>query len=205
MHLPRLFRDRRYFLILDCGDIFASQPSGAAILRATFLNEGQFGIPLRAAHDANALFRPNLRFECDAAISSATASRRRPFFIHVDEFQDFTRLRLTNMMSELRKYRVGLIQAHQHLHQLDPGIRNAVPGNSGTLIYFRVEAKDGAFPAREFPSGFEVEDLLGLPDCRLHLKHMIQARRTGHSARTPCRCRAARLWRTQDLVELVNP
>src|SRR5665213_4544515 len=53
-------------------------------------------------------------------------SERKPFFVYLDEFHNFTTLMLANMMSELRKYGVGLILAHQYLHQLEPDIRHAV-------------------------------------------------------------------------------
>lgn len=63
---------------------------------------------------------------------------RRPHWLYVDEFQSFTTLSLANMLSELRKYKVGMTLAHQYLHQLDPDIRHAVLGNAATLIAFRL-------------------------------------------------------------------
>src|SRR5260370_41256819 len=51
---------------------------------------------------------------------------RRDFFVYIDEFQSFTTLALANMLSGLRKYRVGFALAHQYLHQLEPDIRHAV-------------------------------------------------------------------------------
>ncbi|MEI9932634.1 MAG: type IV secretory system conjugative DNA transfer family protein [Rhizomicrobium sp.] len=60
----------------------------------------------------------------------------------MDEFQTFTTLMLANMMSELRKYGVGLTLAHQYMHQLEPDIRHAVLGNAGTIISFRVGPED---------------------------------------------------------------
>ena len=110
-----------------------------------------------------------------AAFSRAenpTASRR-PFFIYIDEFQTFTTLMLANMMSELRKYGVGLTLAHQYMQQLEPEIRSAVIGNAGTLISFRVGAEDGAYLALEFQPKCEVEDLLNLPNHGIYLKLMI--------------------------------
>jgi hypothetical protein len=80
---------------------------------------------------------------------------------------------LANMMSELRKYGMGLTLAHQHLHQLEPDIRHAVIGNAATLISFRVGAEDAPFLAREFQPKFDVEDLLNLPNHDIYLKLMI--------------------------------
>jgi len=91
----------------------------------------------------------------------------------VDEFQNFTTLMLANMMSELRKYGVGLTLAHQHLHQLEPDIRHAVLGNAATLIAFRVGAEDAPFLAKEFQPTFEVLDLLNLPNYHIYIRLMI--------------------------------
>ncbi len=110
-----------------------------------------------------------------AAFSRADepAYTRRPFFLHVDEFQNFTTLSFVNMMSELRKYGVGLTLAHQHLHQLEPDIRHAVLGNAATLIGFRVGPEDAAMLAKEFQPTFEVEDILNLANRDIYLKLMI--------------------------------
>ena len=105
--------------------------------------------------------------------AEASAATRRPFFIYIDEFQNFTTLMLANMMSELRKYGVGLTLAHQHMHQLEPDIRHAVLGNAGTLISFRVGPEDASILAKEFQPKFDVEDLLNLPNQSIYLKLMI--------------------------------
>jgi TraM recognition site of TraD and TraG len=91
----------------------------------------------------------------------------------VDEFQNFTTLMLANMMSELRKYGVGLTLANQYFHQLEPDIRQAVLGNAGTLISFRVGPEDATVLAKEFQPTFAVEDLLNLPNHDMYLKLMI--------------------------------
>jgi hypothetical protein len=110
-----------------------------------------------------------------AAFSRADAPEheRRPFFLYVDEFQSFTTLAFVNMMSELRKFGVGLTLAHQHLNQLEPEIRHAVFGNAGTLISFRVGAEDAAVLAREFQPRFGIEDITNLPNRSLYIKLMI--------------------------------
>jgi hypothetical protein len=110
-----------------------------------------------------------------AALSRAETptDARRPFFLYVDEFQTFTTLAFVNMMSELRKYGVGLTLAHQHLHQLDHDVRHAVLGNAGTLISFRVGAEDAGYLAKEFQPVFDVEDLLNLSNRDLYLRLMI--------------------------------
>lgn len=101
------------------------------------------------------------------------AAKRRDFFIYIDEFQSFTTLALANMLSELRKYRVGFAIAHQFLHQLTPEIRHAVLGNVGTFISFRVGPEDASYVVREFQSVFEQEDVINLENYRIYLKLLI--------------------------------
>jgi type IV secretory pathway TraG/TraD family ATPase VirD4 len=98
---------------------------------------------------------------------------RREFFVYIDEFQSFTTLALANMLSEMRKYRVGFTVAHQYLHQLEPDIRHAVSGNAGTLISFRVGAEDAPYLAREFEGRFEQSDLMRLENYHIYLRLMI--------------------------------
>lgn len=100
-------------------------------------------------------------------------SERKPFFVYLDEFHNFTTLMLANMMSELRKYGMGLTLAHQHMHQLEPDIRYAVLGNAGTLISFRVGPDDASVLAKEFQPTFDVQDILNLPNRNVLLKVMI--------------------------------
>ena len=79
-----------------------------------------------------------------AALSRADTpeKQRRDFFLYLDEFHNFTTLSLAEMLSELRKYRLNLILAHQYLAQLDLKMRDAILGNVGTLISFRIGAVD---------------------------------------------------------------
>jgi hypothetical protein len=110
-----------------------------------------------------------------AALSRADLphAARRPFFLYVDEFQSFTTLSFATMLSELRKYGVGMVLAHQYLHQLEPDVRHAVLGNAGTLVAFRLGAEDAALIAREFFPVFSAADLLALPNWSIYLKLMI--------------------------------
>ena len=77
------------------------------------------------------------------------------------------------MLAELRKTKVALIVAHQYLAQLDPKIRAAVLGNSGTLIAFRLGAEDAAYFAREFEPNFSRLDFLNLPNHHIYLRLLI--------------------------------
>jgi type IV secretory pathway TraG/TraD family ATPase VirD4 len=98
---------------------------------------------------------------------------RRDFFVYIDEFQSFTTLAVANMLSELRKYRVGFTIAHQYLQQLSPEIRHAVLGNIGTIISFRVGAEDAPYLTKEFQDRFSGVDLVQLANYRMYLKLMI--------------------------------
>lgn len=98
---------------------------------------------------------------------------RRDFYLYIDEFQNFSTLSIANMASELRKYRVGLTLANQYLHQLEPDIRHAVLGNAGTLVSFRLGARDAPYLAREFDPVFSTTDLVNLPNYTIYLKLMI--------------------------------
>lgn len=98
---------------------------------------------------------------------------RRPFYLYLDEFHNFTTLSVSNIVSELRKFRLGLILAHQHLHQLDPNVMHAVLGNVGTLITFRTGPEDARLLARAFEPVFSYEDLMNLPNYNIYLRLMI--------------------------------
>ncbi len=110
-----------------------------------------------------------------AAFSRADTeeSRRSDHIIVIDEFQSFATLSVANMVSELRKYHVGLVLSHQHLFQLEPEVKHAVLGNVGTLISFRIGPEDAHMIAREFEPVFVPEDLVNLPNHNIYLKLMI--------------------------------
>ena len=75
------------------------------------------------------------------------------------------------MLSELRKFSVGMVLAHQYIHQLETDIRHAVLGNAGTLISFRIGAEDAGFIAHEFEPVFDRTDLVNLPN----YNHLLKA------------------------------
>ncbi|KAA3621017.1 MAG: type IV secretory system conjugative DNA transfer family protein [Bacteroidetes bacterium] len=114
------------------------------------------------------------------SIASAAFSRvdtpeeeRVPFMVYMDEFHNFTTLSLVNMFSELRKFKVGMVLAHQYLHQLDDKIKRAVLGNVGTIISFRIGTEDARYMSKEMYPEFDVEDFLNLPNYKIYLKLMI--------------------------------
>lgn len=98
---------------------------------------------------------------------------RRDFYLYMDEFQNFATLSLANMMSELRKYRTNMILAHQYLSQLDPQVKDAILGNVGTIISFRLGLTDAEILAGEFYPFFSARDLINLPNFNIYLRLMI--------------------------------
>ena len=95
-----------------------------------------------------------------AALSRADQPEdsRRDFYLYLDEFQNFTTLSTANMLSELRKYRLSMILAHQYLDQVDEKVRDAILGNVGNLISFRVGVKDARILKMIFDHGYTEDD-----------------------------------------------
>ena len=75
--------------------------------------------------------------------------QRRDFTLYADEFQNFATDSFAGILSEARKYRLSLVLAHQFLGQLPPYLRQAVFGNAGSMLVFRVGAEDAPLLARE--------------------------------------------------------
>lgn len=102
---------------------------------------------------------------------------RKDFYLYVDEFQNFATDSFANILSEARKYRLNLIIAHQYTAQLSnengTAVRDAVFGNVGTMIIFRVGADDAEFIEKEFEPEFTAQDLVNLPNYHVYLKLMI--------------------------------
>jgi len=96
-------------------------------------------------------------------------SKRIPFFIYADEFQNWTTLFLVNALSELRKYKIGLILANQYLDQLKKEIRDAVLGNIGTLIVFRACVSDAQYASKEFNGIFSAGDISNLSNFHFYI------------------------------------
>ena len=98
---------------------------------------------------------------------------RKDFYLYVDEFQNFATDSFANILSEARKYRLSLILANQYITQLEEKVRDAIFGNAGTLISFRVGAADAEFLEKEFEPVFMMNDIVNLPKYQIYLKLMI--------------------------------
>ncbi|MDD4607004.1 MAG: type IV secretion system DNA-binding domain-containing protein [Patescibacteria group bacterium] len=99
--------------------------------------------------------------------------QRNDFYLYVDEFQNFATESFANILSEARKYHLCLTLAHQYITQMEEIVRDAVFGNVGTLITFRVGAADAEFLEKEFEPVFTANDLVNLPKYNTYLKLMI--------------------------------
>jgi len=102
---------------------------------------------------------------------------RKDFFLYVDEFQNFATDSFATILSEARKYRLNLTLAHQYVGQLvtenTTRVRDAVFGNVGTLVTFRVGAADAEFLEKEFEPEFTIQDIVNLPNYQVYLRLMI--------------------------------
>jgi CxxC-x17-CxxC domain-containing protein len=98
---------------------------------------------------------------------------RKDFYLYVDEFQNFATESFANILSEARKYRLNLILANQYITQIDEKVRDAIFGNAGTIISFRVGAMDAEFLEKEFMPVFVQNDIVNLPKYNIYLKLMI--------------------------------
>jgi hypothetical protein len=111
-----------------------------------------------------------------AGLSRANMSgeKRRSFWVYLDEFHSFTTLSIANMLSELRKYGVGMVLAHQYLSQLDYQVRDSILGNVGTIISFRLGAADALILEKEFSPEITAQDLVSLSNYNIYLKLMVE-------------------------------
>ncbi|MGB3988632.1 MAG: CxxC-x17-CxxC domain-containing protein [Minisyncoccales bacterium] len=98
---------------------------------------------------------------------------RKDFFLYVDEFQNFATSSFVTILSEARKYRLSLTLGHQYIAQMEEPVRDAVFGNIGTLISFRVGPEDAEFLEKEFSPEFSATDLVNLPKYNIYVKLMI--------------------------------
>lgn len=104
---------------------------------------------------------------------------RKDFFLYVDEFQNFVSGTFADILSEARKYRLGLIMAHQYIAQLewpksDAGgkgdVKAAVFGNAGTIQSFKIGAPDAEFLEKEYAPVLWAQDIIGIANYKTYCK-----------------------------------
>lgn len=98
---------------------------------------------------------------------------RKDFYLYVDEFQNFATESFANILSEARKYHLNLVLANQYVTQIEETVRDAIFGNAGSIISFRVGAMDAEFLEKEFEPVFMMNDIINLPKYQIYLKLMI--------------------------------
>jgi hypothetical protein len=100
--------------------------------------------------------------------------QRRDFFLYVDEFQNFATPDFAQILSEARKYRLNLIVANQFIGQIEEEIKNAIFGNVGTIVSFRVGVSDANYLQHEFQPTFTEADLINIEARHAYVKTVIK-------------------------------
>ena len=99
-------------------------------------------------------------------------SERNPFMLYVDEFHTFSTTAFAGMLSEVRKYGLGLILAHQHIQQTEQDVFEAIMGNAGSLLVFRLGVLDAPAFAKQLED-VSTYDLVNLPNYQGFAKLMV--------------------------------
>ncbi len=106
-----------------------------------------------------------IKFQMAAMSRSDVPEEQRPdFSVYVDEFQNFSTDSFATILSEARKYRLNLIVANQFISQLDEQVRDAVFGNVGSILSFRVGTDDAEYMEKQFQPQFSQSDLINIPN-----------------------------------------
>ena len=100
-------------------------------------------------------------------------TERRPFMVYIDECHSFITTSFATMLSEVRKYKIGLFLTHQYLDQLPEEVCNAILGNIGSIICFRLGTADAKVMSEELFPVIKQEDLMNLPRFNMYLKLLI--------------------------------
>ncbi len=104
--------------------------------------------------------------------------QRRDFYLYVDEFQNFATPDFGQILSEARKYRLNLTVANQFIGQIEEDVKNAIFGNAGTIISFRVGVSDANYLQHEFQPVFNEADLINVERFHAYIKTLIDGEPT---------------------------
>lgn len=99
--------------------------------------------------------------------------KRRDFFLYVDEFQNFATPDFAQILSEARKYKLNLIVANQFIGQMEEEVKNAIFGNVGTIVSFRVGVDDANYLQHQFQPEFSVADLINVERYNTYVKTIV--------------------------------
>ena len=97
-----------------------------------------------------------------------------PFYLYIDEFQNFTTPSISTILSEARKYKLSLNLAHQFIKQLDEKIRDSVFGNVGSKCAFRVSAEDAEFLEKTFAPEFSAKDISSIENYNAYVSLLVK-------------------------------
>ncbi|MDE2019075.1 MAG: type IV secretion system DNA-binding domain-containing protein [Patescibacteria group bacterium] len=106
-------------------------------------------------------------------VEIADSVQRRDFYLYIDEFQNFATDSISTILSEARKYRLDLIVAHQFIAQLAEKIRDAVFGNVGSILAFRVGVQDAEFLEKQFAPTFNKNDLINIDNLNAYARLLV--------------------------------
>ena len=98
---------------------------------------------------------------------------RKPFYLYIDEFQNFATKSFATILSEARKYKLSLIVANQYTSQLDEAIKDAIFGNVGTIFSFTLWYDDASVMTSQFKELVSTNDLISLPKFTAYTRLMV--------------------------------
>ncbi len=107
---------------------------------------------------------------------SREPTNRRDFYLYIDEFQNITTKTIISILSEARKFRLSLTIAHQYIKQIDEQIRDAIFGNVGTMLAFRVSINDAEFLKEYFKPVFNDYDLINIENFNAYLRLLVNGK-----------------------------
>lgn len=126
-------------------------------------NANMIGSFLVTKFQIEAMWRANIPF-----------NQRKPFYLYIDEFQNFATDSFENILSEARKYKLSLIMANQYISQISENIKNAIFWNVWTIISFGIGYEDAEMISKQFKETISSMDLLSLPKFKAYIKLMIE-------------------------------
>lgn len=105
--------------------------------------------------------------------SDLPEEQRTDFYLYVDEFQNFATDDFSTILSEARKYRLNLIVANQYIAQVDQKIRDAIFGNIGSVVSFKVGPDDAEYLEKIFSPVFDKNDLIGIEAINAYIRLLV--------------------------------
>lgn len=113
-------------------------------------------------------------FQAAMSRQSIAKDKRVPYFLYVDEFQNFATETFNEILSEARKYGLWLLLAHQYIKQIPAGISDSLFWNVGTLVSFRISSEDALFMKNQFEPFLDAYDLANLSQREAYCKMLVE-------------------------------